>query len=53
WPPRSFDLTLPDFYLWGFLKDTVFRQPPTTWQDMMNRIRNTCRAILANVLLKL
>ncbi|EFN76301.1 hypothetical protein EAI_01202, partial [Harpegnathos saltator] len=24
WPPRSFDLTPPDFYLWRFLKDAVF-----------------------------
>jgi hypothetical protein len=26
WPARSPDLTLPDFFLWGFLKDLVFRR---------------------------
>ena len=25
WAPRSPDLTSPDFYLWGFLKNTVYR----------------------------
>ncbi|EFN87283.1 hypothetical protein EAI_12588, partial [Harpegnathos saltator] len=53
WPPRSPDFTPPDFYIWGFLKDAVFHQSPTTRQDMMDRIRNACRAIPANVLLKL
>ena len=24
WPARSSDLTPPDFFLWGFLKDRVF-----------------------------
>ncbi|EFN86733.1 hypothetical protein EAI_15480, partial [Harpegnathos saltator] len=53
WPPRSPDLTPPDFYLRGFLKDVVFRPPPTTREDMMDRIRNACRVIPANVLLQL
>jgi hypothetical protein len=26
WPARSPDLTVPDFFLWGFLKDRVFRK---------------------------
>jgi hypothetical protein len=25
WPARSPNLTVPDFFLWGFLKDHVFR----------------------------
>ena len=25
WPPRSPDLTPPDFFLWGLLKDRVYR----------------------------
>ena len=25
WPARSPDLTLPDFFLWGFVKDQVYR----------------------------
>jgi len=27
WPPRSPDLTLCDFFFWGFVKDTVFVPP--------------------------
>jgi len=27
WPPRSPDLTLCDFFFWGFVKDTVFVSP--------------------------
>ena len=51
WPARSPDLTSPDFYLWGFLKAVVYRQPPTTREDMMERIRAACAAITQNVLL--
>jgi hypothetical protein len=28
WPPRSPDLTPPDFFLWGYLKDQVFERRP-------------------------
>ena len=30
WPPRSPDLTVPDYYLWGYLKDNVYRNKPKT-----------------------
>ena len=39
WPPRSPDLTPCDFFLWGFVKDTVFKPPlPANLQDLSNRI---------------
>ena len=39
WPPRSPDLTPYDFFLWGFVKDTVFVLPlPANLQDLHNRI---------------
>lgn len=25
WPPRSPDLTCPDFFSWGYLKDKVYK----------------------------
>jgi hypothetical protein len=28
WPPRSPDLTVSDFFLWGYLKDKVYRWQP-------------------------
>jgi len=39
WPPRSPDLTPCDFFLWGFVNDTVFVPPlPANLQDLRNRI---------------
>ena len=39
WPPRSPDLTPCDFFLWGFVKDTVYVPPlPANLQDLRNRI---------------
>jgi len=33
WPHRSLDLTLCDFFFWGFVKDTVFVPPlPANFQ---------------------
>lgn len=42
WPPRSPDLTPLDFFLWGYLKDRVFRTTPQTVQDMEDRIMENC-----------
>jgi hypothetical protein len=39
WPPRSPDLTPCDFFLWVFVKDTVFVPPhPANLQDLRYRI---------------
>ena len=39
WSPRSPDLTLCDFFLWGFVKDVVYVSPlPTNLNDLRNRI---------------
>lgn len=40
WPARSPDLTVLDFYLWGRLKDIVFKTRPTTPEDMLGRLQN-------------
>lgn len=45
WPARSPDLTCPDFYLWGRIKDLVFATRPTTRDDMIERIRNAIQSI--------
>lgn len=52
WPPRSPDLTAPDFFLWGYLKDVVYRRAPTTRENMKERIRAACRAVPRDVLLR-
>ena len=39
WPPRSPGLTPYDFFLWGFVKDTVFVPPlPANLQDLRDLI---------------
>jgi hypothetical protein len=45
WPARSPDLTLLDFFLWGFVNQEVYQEKPTTSQDMKNRIRNVFQTI--------
>jgi len=39
-PPRfsSPDLTLLDFFLWGYVKDIVYVEEPTIRENMKNRI---------------
>lgn len=50
WPPRSPDLTSLDFFLWGFVKETVYQDPPTTPEDMQQRIRNAFQTITPGIL---
>lgn len=45
WPPRSPDLNKLDYFLWGYVKDKVYRDPPTTRDNMKNRIRAAIREI--------
>lgn len=42
WPARSPDLTPLDFFLWGFLKDRVFRTVCSSMQEMEDRIMENC-----------
>ena len=51
-PPRLPDLTPLDFYLWGTLKDVVFRKQPATQGDLRAVIRAACAAIPINTLTK-
>ncbi|XP_046683651.1 uncharacterized protein LOC124369643 [Homalodisca vitripennis] len=50
WPPRSPNLSL--CFLWGAIKDKVYRTPPTTPEDMRERIRNECSSIGEDVLIR-
>ena len=52
WPARSPDLTSPDFFLWGHLKGQVYKELPTTPDNMKERIRIACRNINRDVLLR-
>ena len=37
WPPRSPDLILCDFFMWGYLKDRVFSTSPPQNIDHLRR----------------
>jgi hypothetical protein len=41
WPPRSPDLSPPDSFLWGHLKDTVYSNHPHTLQELQANIQRT------------
>jgi hypothetical protein len=51
WPPRSPDLTPYDFFLWGFVKDSVYVPPfPTSIHEIRDRITHALQAITADML---
>jgi hypothetical protein len=42
YPPRSPDLTPPIFFLWGYLKDTVYSTKPATLQELRQELNELC-----------
>ena len=52
WPPRSPDLTSPDYFLWSFVKECVMAVAPTTPDDMIERISRACTEITPQMLAK-
>jgi transposase len=45
WPPRSPDLTPPDFFLWGVLKERVYQLKARTIDDLKATIANEIRKV--------
>ena len=39
WPPRSYDLTPLDYYLWGIVKDKLYADKPETINALKDNIR--------------
>ena len=51
WPPRSLDLTPCDFFLWGFVKDSVYVPPlPKSLKELRDRITHAQQTIKAEML---
>ncbi|CAB3238242.1 unnamed protein product [Arctia plantaginis] len=50
WPARSPDLTVPDFFLWGFLKSRVYVNKPETLEALKDNIRHECKNLSPEVL---
>ncbi|PSN52840.1 hypothetical protein C0J52_17933 [Blattella germanica] len=49
-PPRSPDLTPMDFYLWGPMKDEVYRRKPRMLEEHRQEITAACAAIFIETL---
>lgn len=52
WPPYSPDMNPCDFFLWGHLKDQVYRQNPKTIEQLKQYISSACEAIPPDTLSK-
>lgn len=52
WPARSPDLTPLDYFLWGYTKNIVYKQAPTTREDMQGRIRRVFQEITPDILIQ-
>lgn len=50
WPPYSPDLNPCDYFLWGYLKDRIYRTAPTTLDDLKIAITQEVTAIGADAL---
>lgn len=50
WPPRSPDLSPLDFFLWGYLKRLVYKNRPTTLEELKANIVKECLAITPETL---
>ena len=52
WPPRSCDLTPPDFFLWGYVKSLVYADKPETLDDLEANIERVIGDINPQILEK-
>ena len=50
WPPISPDLSVCDFFLWGYLKNRVYTTRPRTLAELKQRIQEEIRGIPAEML---
>lgn len=50
WPARSPDLTPPDFFLWGYVKNFVYGLKPQTLVELEQIIRQCCTEIPVEML---
>ena len=50
WPPRSRDITLLDFLLWGYVKDIVYRTKIREINDLQHRIIEAIDTVTVDML---
>ncbi|GFX71644.1 putative transposable element [Trichonephila clavipes] len=52
WPPRPCDLTLLDYFLWGYVKSLVYADKPQTLDHLEDNIRRVIADIRSQMLEK-
>ncbi|GFV72398.1 putative DD41D transposase [Trichonephila clavipes] len=52
WPPRSWDLTLLDYFLWGYVKSLVYADKPQTLDHLEDNIQSVIADIRPQMLEK-
>ena len=50
WTPPSPDLTPPDYFLWGYMKGTVYQNKPRNIDALKANITKEIQAVTADVL---
>jgi len=50
WPPRSLDLTQLDFFLWGYVKNLVYKVKNNDLQQLKADIRDPMAIVIHNML---
>lgn len=50
WPPRSPDLTPLDFFIWGYIKNIVYRNPPENLDELKHKITRAAESITCRML---
>ena len=51
WPPYYPDLSPPDYFLWGYLKERVYQDNPNTIDRLKENTRREIRRIIPNDML--
>jgi hypothetical protein len=50
WPARSPDLTPLDYFLWGHLKNYIYREPVNNLEELNDRIHEALTSVTPNML---
>ena len=53
WPARSPDLNPLDFFLWGYCKEIIYRQPPENIEELNDKLHHAIFLIEDEVMEKI
>jgi hypothetical protein len=50
WPPRSHDITPLHFFLWGYVRDIVYKAPVSSFDELKLRIVAAIETVIPQML---